>query len=445
MNKCDINLLKAQTMAKDNETKKKVFETKDLIFMAVVVGIYFLFRTVTYNTILSYVFQCAIVCTVWSLYLLKPIMSFPVVLILNVLPNQIFYATNSDFKNHYSLNAKMVFIMLLLMVAYRLIVVQKGKIISGLNATTFIPMVILMGVSLFWADTSSYYSSNFYMILLTYIAFPLFMRDEYDVNVVWLSICISGGIYALSLIGAFREFGNIYEIGAMTDRNYLAMFGVMSITFFTNFAGAKHEKKYRVLTILSIIISMIIAWLVFSFASRTAFILLIAFIVLYTLMSFRDNKSPFLIVSAVVVMALMVYNSDITSFLFERFGMSSLIGGNGRVSIALSYIDTFLEGNIAFKLLGHGYCNLFDTVAASHNVYLGILLDFGLICFIFFSIIIVRILCNLWKSRYRHFIVAFVVFMVYMVTLDIHTNPGGACFLAAFAGISDVVKRSRMR
>lgn len=444
MNKYYTTFNQKQSEKTVDYIKKIPFEKKDLFFMAGIIGVYFMFRTIPYHSTLSYLFQIFIVALSLLLYLPKPIMIFPVILILNVLPNQIFYATNSEFANHYQLNSIMIIIMLGIMLVYKLIICKKGKLVIGLNSTYLFVMVILMAVSIVGAIQPEFYSSDFYMLLFIYVAIPLFMETEDDINIVWLSFCLCGILFAITLFLNLNTLGNIYDMSVIADRNYLAMFGILVLMFLINFVSAKHYYKYRLLSIGAIIVSAIIAWLIFSFASRTAFILMILFVALQLLTIFGNNKkAAFFISVGTVVLIWFVYNSDVATFLFERFQMDSTSTGNGRYTIAGEFLSGFWNSNLLRKLMGYGLNGYLVSGHVAHNVYLGVLLDFGLVCFIILMIVLVKIAYNLWKSKYRVFFVSFLIFMVYMATLDIHTNPMGACFLASFAGISDVIIRNR--
>ncbi len=441
MNTCDISSNKL--LKKNPDAKKAVFEKKELLFIAAIIGMYFLFRTVAYSSSLSYLFQIAIVGVTILLFLSKPIMTFPVILILNVLPNQIFYATNSEFANHYQLNSMMVIIMLGVLFVYKLVVCKKGKLVVGMNSTYLFVMVILMAISIVGATQPAFYSLDFYMLLLIYVAIPLFMETENDVNIIWLSFCSCGILFAITLFSNLNTFGNIYDMAVMADRNYLAMFGILSLMLLINFVSAKHNAKYRLLSIGAIVVSAIIAWLIFSFASRTAFVLMILFIALQLITIFGNNKKAAFIISiGTVVLIWLVYNSDVASFLFERFQMASMSTGNGRYTIAAEFLSGFWNSNLLRKLMGYGLNGYLVTGHAAHNVYLGVLLDFGIVCFILLMIVLVKIAYSLWKSKYRAFFVSFLIFLIYMGTLDAHTDPAGACFLSAMAGIADVVTKS---
>lgn len=446
MNKCYFDLSQEQSGKTDDYIKKGAFEKKDLFFIAGIIGVYFLFRMIPYSSSLSYLLQISIAASSIILYLQKPIMTFPVILILNVLPNQIFYATNSEFANHYQLNSTMVLIMLGIMFAYKLFVCKKGKLVVGMNSTYLFPMVFLMAISVVGAVQPAYYSLDFYMLLLIYIAIPFFMESENDVNIVWLSFCLCGTLFSFALFSNLNTFGNIYEMAVMADRNYLAMFGVISLMFLINFVSAKHKSKYRVLSIGAIVVSAIIAWLIFSFASRTAFILMILFIALQLMTTFGNNKkAAFIITVGTAILIWLVYNSEVASFLFARFQMASATTGNGRYTIAAEFLSGFWDSNILRKLMGYGLNGYLVTGHVAHNVYLGVLLDFGVLCFILLMIVLVKITYYLWRSKYRLFLVSFLIFLVYMGTLDAHTDPAGACFLSAMAGIADVGKKDLYR
>lgn len=399
-----------------------------------------------YNHYISIMIQMFVVGVTIIFYRNKPIVSLAAILMLQVVPSQLFYASNSEFQSHYQLNSTMVVIMCLMLFVYRLWQKKGNLKVSRVSTITFF-LALFMCLSMLWTDDRTYYNSDFFIIPILYLTIPYFINDEYDIRFAWMAFSVSGAFFVLKMLLNTLNIGTIYDIKASIDRNYLALFTMIGLMVTAIALFQKNRFKNKIYLLMLAGVSVVSVVLVLTYASRTAFILMAAFTALLLVyVCFHNKKAVVLIVCLAAIAIWWGATSDAGVFLIKRFSDSTLSTANGRTDIARIYMSEFLSGNIIYKLMGHGYKAFRAThngvALFAHNSYLAFLMDFGLIGECLYVLILFRTLKHLWHSDYKIVSVAFVVMLVYMFALEVHQDIAGICFLMTCAGIGDVNRKS---
>ena len=231
----------------------------------------------------------------------------------------------------------------------------------------------------------------------------------------------------------FKNYGYIFNVNTITSKyinissffqqrnafGQLCFFGIVANTYLLN---SKETKKKKIYYILSFI--LIFANLIFSF-SRTSIFAAIIFIVTNWMLNnniFNKKNVPKIIGALVIVLILFIIitkNDNILNFL-DYYVFRKQDGLTGRSNIWGIALSKLRDWHI---LIGYGLGSspgLLKTVDLynSHNTYIELLLTGGIMLFLFYLAIYLRVLKTSISINNKvirnHYISFFLSFIVYM-------------------------------
>lgn len=199
--------------------------------------------------------------------------------------------------------------------------------------------------------------------------------------------------------------------------------------------------KNKLLRRLSIAVLLILAVLSLK---RSAVI--IALSCSFAFFVFNQKKSNYRLLWIAVVIVLFCGIYKIVGNMAEvvnvtnRFEAMNEDEGNGRLDIYSDVFVQYLDSDLFSQLFGHGY-NMVSVVLkgpSAHNDFLEVLYDYGIIGFIMFIYLHVRVAkttYKLHKHRSSYFIpymVSFIIFVVMSIVSHLIIYPTYFCCLVAF-------------
>jgi len=278
------------------------------------------------------------------------------------------------------------------------------------------------------AGTSAYVGTMIRMMLLSAII-SMYSERSMEVDIVFKSVIISAGILAfrLAVSTSFEDWG-AERVGANVGMNANGVGVIFACASVACLNYANKAKPYLLLFALYTALTMFTG-------SRRAFILIFIVVLLFFINNIKKPSSLFYIIPFGAVMALLVYvsmnNPTIYSVLGVRLeGLLNLTSGEGKVDAStLVRMDLISIGISLFKenmLIGYGinsfqYMNKYSLY--SHNNYIELLVNFGLIGTILYYIVPVAVLLKsvvIWMTKTREVIIA-IVFMTITLVGDYGT------------------------
>lgn len=225
---------------------------------------------------------------------------------------------------------------------------------------------------------------------------------------------------------AAAEFSGQERLTAMgQDQNTLAYLLCVGFTIVLDYFRRLRNSKWKYVS-LAILVSFVI--IILFTGSRTGLILVTITFGLYCL-SIRNFKNLVLIAIAIVLLSPIIYQYIPVS-LWERFSETGDLVQSGNFSdrghIWESGLKAFSSENI---LLGVGYSN-FSTMLrqhygwqmASHNTYLSYLVDLGIIGFVIFINILIKMMKSvkvMHKQSKDIYVYAYIIpFLLVMFVLE---------------------------
>lgn len=292
-------------------------------------------------------------------------------------------------------------------------------------------------MSYYWSLSQTYweiiyptFSQNIMFVAI--ISFLKFSNSEY--NKIIKSYLFSGTVMALytifvsskTVIDPYEGRVAIMVNGAMFDPNYMVAIliipiGIALTTFLNNISSTPIKSICNLILYLIMIIAALMT------GSRGGFLGIITLTLLCIVSNLKSKKSKMgvfvLIIIAILLSGILINN--LPQGVINRFSIESLIGktdkGTGRLLIWKGSIEAIKNNPI----IGYGVGNVFvanqmyvGRLAGSHNMYLNVLVEFGIIgilLFICFCINIFKKLINL--KAYRE-IYCFISILIVCCFLD---------------------------
>lgn len=174
--------------------------------------------------------------------------------------------------------------------------------------------------------------------------------------------------------------------------NYLLIPYVLSMHYFITALQGKKIKNvlFNFVTMLISIILILIT------SSRGSILALILTSTIYLLWYLRKNKFKLhyiLLILAIILLVgslMLTYLDSVINTFFSRISYNDLMEGSGRNVIFSEAIETFIDNPFWGVGLGN-FKNISQSGTRTHNLYLELLTETGLIGFLIFFIIIIRI------------------------------------------------------
>lgn len=195
-----------------------------------------------------------------------------------------------------------------------------------------------------------------------------------------------------------RALNGVIEIFAGTTfgnpNEYNTVIAFCLPFIFLNVLQSKTINQYLfsfILLLLTVIVPIINS-------SRGALISIIidVIIFLYYYKKNKTNNLAIIILSIIIVSAIFIlYGADIFNQLMLRSENVNALEDNGRLFMIMMGIDLLEESN--YMGIGPmGYKTLFQT--GPHNLFVEFAVEYGLICLTFGLIVLIYIVCNLYKK-----------------------------------------------
>lgn len=259
----------------------------------------------------------------------------------------------------------------------------------------------------YYSDSSGFSVSVVYFVLLFFVlAFARqanWVEDTYIlyVSMMFLAVSLLHGMvaimsyYGLGFEGV-QQYGYIRLHGLTGSPNYFSRIiipGILS-SFFLFFTVAGGVKK-----IIIFVFGLFLIFVLLLTGSRGA---MVAFFV--SLFVFFIFKSGPLVLRILNTMLVTVFCS-VLIFIVVLMSDNQLLHRKAatleseRVEIWSQAIEVFSTADFPQILIGHGNGFFSREYRSTHNVYLKILIDYGLAGFVLFAMFIVYIIINLFKFK----------------------------------------------
>lgn len=327
-------------------------------------------------------------------------------------------------------------ILALLFVPMLLPKITKSKYIKSL--LFFLLFVILYGMlSLLWtASISKGVEELLYYIVHFLFLFEILVFSMYAINPIksisigWLLSLLITLVIAIweittgkHLSMSVQDSELVYKIGreiinrqfaSVTFGNYnsYVTFICMALPFIFYFLLGKNKKKY---TFYSIIVLILSACVILFNSSRGGILCLVSFLFLYIIKA-SSNKMTLLFICLSALIAFTYFGESLFVVIFDRASDGGMFEDNNRMQVYSNAIQ------VCFDTLGLGaglggvhlsmskFSN--NNILAVHNMFLEILVQFGVVIFMFFVTFIVRLFLKSFRIKdLSRRIVAYMIFI----------------------------------
>ena len=168
---------------------------------------------------------------------------------------------------------------------------------------------------------------------------------------------------------------------------------------------------------------------------------------------YKLNRILFLIFLMLLFIGIYYFITSIFNItLFERLAMLSEDGGSGRLDIYRQVLTGFKESSLVEKLFGHGFNGVainrivwsvdewtgVTSTSSAHNDFLEVLYDYGLIGFLLYMLMIIRMLKFAFHLRKKNFdcfkmyLCALIIFITMSLFSHLIIYPTYTTFLFIF-------------
>jgi O-antigen ligase len=268
-------------------------------------------------------------------------------------------------------------------------------------------------LSLIWTIGSgnSYPSILINMVICT-LAFIQAPLNRRELQLIHLAIVFAGVILSLIMMsGGSSTVVNNISGGRMTlviggleiDNNNLAVsLSICALIAFSLFY--ENEFNFHAIKIIGLICFIIITIAVFYTGSRGGLLAEIGGLVIYLWKAGHGmNLRTLLIGALAIIVFTFIVQNLLSGGLAERFTLESVIssGGTGRTTIWAHALTTFSKSSIGREFFGYGFGAFghmqqinWGYYVASHNDFIGVLLELGFVGEIFYI--------GVWVSLIKH-------------------------------------------
>ena len=323
--------------------------------------------------------------------------------------------------------SKLVFI---LFAAFTTIAVLRSRSIHiGKNVMCVYLAFTWMFATVFWArnehDATIMSKTMWQLFIQFFLTYNLFVKQSDAHEHLLRSLYVSGLVligYSLYVYG-FSEIINAMmgdeSVRLGTEINQQNSFGMMNATTvmvaFYNFLYKRRFKLFHVAVMAS---SFVLAM---SSGSRKALLMMCVGILIMVVKKYGWKKLYKLVIVAtlIIVAFTAVMKLPIFETVVKRMeGINNLIKGDGGDASAKARMEMIVDGWNVFKdriVIGFGannYKNVTRFKTYSHNNFIEVLVDFGLVGFALYYLIYFRSFKNLWRSQTDASKALFSIFLV---------------------------------
>lgn len=317
----------------------------------------------------------------------------------------------------YAIHYSSIYFILLPLSVY--LVVKSGNLIIQLNHFILIGFWFLVVLSTIFSDSTSI-QTNLITFFLFYISYFIITSRDYSnrtikfliLSYVFISLLVSMNIILFYTLGVEHSWGrySLVFFDTKRDPNYVLAYVIPAFYFILYYILfiAKKNRMIEVLALITITISIFIT------GSRAPLIIcgiisLVLFLKKVSKLSFLKKIMIILITCVVVLTLLIVIKSFINDWIFNRIFNFENYFDDIRIQIWIGV----LKSEKAISLFGHGFGaanNVANNLIGynTHNVYLDILYDFGILGLCLLSFILKDFI--IYKFKLEYFLLAFSFF-----------------------------------
>ena len=238
--------------------------------------------------------------------------------------------------------------------------------------------------------------------------------------VVFIGICMRYVSFA---------YGSIYMgIRDIVDPNYLVTNSLLMIAFFL-YKFQQTKKISVVYALIQVCILFLYIVCIAFIGSRGGLVTACAVIVAYLLLQTRKPLRAVLFLAVIGIIGLILFFNLLPSYITERFTLQHILqdGGSGRLTIWSNYLSYYAEQNLDFWLFGAGrdvpptqiYLPEFGVVYYSHNLFIKVLIEGGIVGLALLVGSIVYLLRKGIVNKNGMFVAALIAFVVGAIFLDL--------------------------
>lgn len=284
-----------------------------------------------------------------------------------------------------------------------------------------------------WQSYYSIYLNN----ALMFILFSMISFTKREADMLKKSMIL--GVGALLLYMTFvpnavvySDYQNRLTLNAGEDgldQNYLA--ALMLISFgivFYNLCNVKQRKIYK---ILSIVFCIAIVYYIILTGSRSGLIALLLIVLLSINTSWKTRLSIGIPIVVLILIILPIVARHIPQELLERFSLQAISGQEAESETRLVIWERALSSLQGIELLfGYGAGSSQTIIGnalsngkdmAIHNHYIAMLVEFGIIGFIFINMPILKMTKKMWKND-KYMAISFIAILLMAFFLDVVTT-----------------------
>lgn len=405
----------------------------------VILGIQFvlsgLLILVPYRSSLNQLLQIGIMALSALFYVYEPVSAISSIVMFNILPTTVNTATSTgSATGGYYLGYKLSWILLLVLAAVYLLM-HRNELVIRRQKWRCIGFGAYMFISQLWASDTTYYSDTFYLLIGIYIVFPLLINGEEDIRFVWNTFILASVILTVQMVLYTLRSGTIQESGSLINSNYLSLTTMIMLTLNLSYLLDNREylsKGFK--TLLGLLIGCS-AFLLISYASRTAFLILIAYILMIIAMLIKENRKALIgLICTTVIAVILIFSLGIYEYLASTFFEDNFETGNGRTLLWAQYLREFSNENIVLKIFGRGFhifrAQFLSYKIFAHNSYLSILIDFGLVGLLLFATNIISCVQKMAKMKQYSMAIAAFAIGIYLIAIDGYQDSLFATYFA---------------
>lgn len=317
-----------------------------------------------------------------------------------------------------------ILIILLLSISMYIFKVKKSIKIGTLGLFYFITLIYLI-CSMYWSIDENISFAKIKTLVLLMI-FSMFLynyfdsKKKIDIAVKFINISyVFLGIYTINKYGLLNFFsGSINErIGSdISQINVLGMSLAMGAILSFYYAFYKKNKFYYVFFIFLFIVSAFTE-------SRKAFLIVIIGVILLVFMKNRVKHIFKTVILLILIFIVMKYIISLPIFdgVIERF--SGIFDSSKSLDASANIRSNMIEDGIQFFLqrpfIGYGY-DCFRVLAYgtySHNNYIEMLINGGIIGFTIYYIPYLYLIINFFKKICKHDDISILFFILLIIQL----------------------------
>lgn len=425
-----------------NSNIREIRKVRDYIWLIAMAALGGLISFIPFNHTVALAFQVVAAAVVLIGNYRRPVMMIVANIFLANLPIQLIGGFSKETQQYYYLSRTILCMMVVSFLFLDLVVargVNRGKLNIWLTIFSFYAILTYS-----WALIRPYYDPGFLLMCLSYIFFPFFLRDEWDVKLVLIAQIVYAQIFsvlALPVIWGGEYFRGIINL----DPNYasftLVLSLVSSLVLYTR-NGRSLSFFFKAILVLFSALNLVLLGV---FASRTAFLALALVASVFIFLNFKSLKV--LITSNIMIVSLMIILNKRGFFdtIFARMSEKDVLGGGGRVSIWTNLIYSIKSFGMSRLIFGNGYLTtgLFGKGVQAHNAYLSILIGFGIVGLILFLGYQVHSFLAIIGKRMTPYLLFVACLAVYCVALEPYIIPDGIIFFSIIGAIPKLAREDR--